>query len=55
MDREQKAWIKKRFRDIRIPSIHVLDIPESLVYMDPELQRLLRLAIDPELDALLTP
>ena len=53
MDREQKAWIQERFRDLQIPRIRVLDIPESLVFMDPELQRLLRLAIDPEIDALL--
>jgi predicted protein tyrosine phosphatase len=53
MDREQKAWIQERFRHLPLPGIKVLDIPGTLVYMDPELQRLLRLAIDPELDALL--
>ena len=53
MDDEQKVWIQKRFRSVTLPRIHVLDIPDSLVYMDPELQRLLRLAIDPELAALL--
>ena len=53
MDREQKSWIQKRFRDLRIPPIEVLDIPGSLTYMDEELQRLLRQAIDPEIEALL--
>jgi predicted protein tyrosine phosphatase len=53
MDREQKAWIQKRFRSVRVPNIQVLDIPGSLVYMNPELQRLLRLAVDPEIEALL--
>jgi predicted protein tyrosine phosphatase len=54
MDREQKSWIQKRFRDVPLPDIQVLDIPASLQYMDPELQRLLRLALDPEIDALVT-
>ena len=54
MDVEQKAWIQERFRGQILPRIHSLDIPDTLVYMDPELQRLLRLAIDPELAGLLT-
>ena len=54
MDVEQKAWIQERFRGQTLPRIHSLDIPDTLVYMDPELQRLLRLAIDPELAGLLT-
>lgn len=53
MDREQKAWIQERFRDVAIPPIRILDIPDTLVYMDPELQRLLRQAIDPELSGFL--
>jgi len=53
MDRDQKAWIKERFQDVNLPTIQVLDIPDSLVYMDPELQRLLREAIEPEIVALL--
>jgi predicted protein tyrosine phosphatase len=55
MDREQKAWLQERFRDVHLPPILVLDIHVSLAYMDPELQRQMRLAIDPELDALLQP
>jgi predicted protein tyrosine phosphatase len=53
MDREQKRWIQERFRGPHLPCIQVLDIPSSLVYMDPELQRLLRQALDPEINALL--
>lgn len=53
MDRDQKAWIQERFRDVNRPAIVVLEIPDSLVYMDPELQVLLREAIEPELSAIL--
>lgn len=54
MDREQKRWIQERFRDIRLPYIEVLDIPDGLEFMDPELQRLLREALDPEINVLLS-
>lgn len=54
MDREQKTWIQERFRDVQLPGIQVLDIPGSLEYMDPELQHLLRLALDPEIEALVS-
>ena len=49
MDQNQKAWIQESFREQALPALRVLDIPDDLVYMDPELQRLLRQAIDPEL------
>lgn len=52
MEREHKQWIQEHFRDTALPPIQVLDIPDDLEYMNPELQRLLRLAIDPEIDAL---
>jgi predicted protein tyrosine phosphatase len=54
MDHEQKAWVQERFRHLKLPRIHSLDIPDTLVYMDPELQGLLRAGIDPELAVLLT-
>ena len=54
MDREQKEWLQERFRTQEIPRIHSLDIPDTLVYMDPKLQRLLRQGIDPEIDTLLS-
>ncbi len=53
MDRDQKEWIQERFRDSTLPRIRILDIPDSLIYMDPRLQKLLREAIDPEIDALI--
>jgi predicted protein tyrosine phosphatase len=53
MDRDQKEWIQERFRDSNLPRIRILDIPDSLIYMDPRLQKLLREAIDPEIDALI--
>lgn len=53
MEQRHKQWIQENFRDLKLPRIDVLDIPDDLEYMDPELQRLLRSAIDPELDALL--
>jgi len=53
MDREQKARIREEFSEVELPTIQVLDIPGDLKYMDPELQRLLRLAIDPEIAVLL--
>jgi len=53
MDRHQKARIREQFRDLDLPPIEILDIPDSLVCMDLELQRLLRQAIDPEITALL--
>ena len=53
MDRDQRDWIRESFRESKLPQIQVLDIPGSLEFMDPELQRLLRLSIDPEIEALL--
>jgi predicted protein tyrosine phosphatase len=54
MDREHKRWIEQQFRGLQLPPIQVLDIPDSLVYMDPELQRMLRAALDPEMERLLS-
>jgi len=53
MDREQRRIIQERFQDLPLPSIQVLDIPDNLTYMDGELQRLLKAALDPEINALL--
>jgi predicted protein tyrosine phosphatase len=55
MEREHKQWIQEHHRGLDLPKIEVLDIPDDLVYMDPELQALLKRAIDPELAALLKP
>ncbi len=53
MERGHKQWIQEHFRDTNLPPIEVLEIPDDLEYMNPELQRLLRSAIDPELEVLL--
>jgi predicted protein tyrosine phosphatase len=49
MEDEHKKWIQEHFRDVNLPPIVNLDITASLGYMDPELQQLLRIAIDAEL------
>jgi predicted protein tyrosine phosphatase len=53
MEREHKKWIQDHFREVKLPPIEILDIPDDFGFMDPELQRLLRLAIDPEIEVLL--
>jgi predicted protein tyrosine phosphatase len=53
MEQKHKKRIQEHFRDIKLPPIEVLDIPDDLEYMNPKLQRMLREALDPELEALL--
>jgi predicted protein tyrosine phosphatase len=53
MEREHKLWISTRFEGLDLPPIEVLDIPDEYAYLDPKLQEILRLAIDPEIEALL--
>lgn len=55
MEREHARWIAANFRHLELPRVEVLDIPDDYEYMDPRLQELLRLSIDPELGALLSP
>jgi predicted protein tyrosine phosphatase len=55
MEVDHKRWIQERFGDLGLPPIRVLEISNNLGYMDTELQRVLRLAIDPEIDALTGP
>lgn len=54
MDREQKNAIVTKFRNLELPRIEDLDITDEYEYMDPRLQEALRLAIDPEIDAILS-
>ena len=54
MEREHKAWIAARFEGSDLPAVEVLDIPDEYEFMDPQLQEMLRLMLDPELDALLS-
>lgn len=53
MEREHKRWLTLRFDGSELPPIDVLDIPDDYGYMDPHLQEMLRLMLDPEIDALL--
>ncbi len=55
MEVDHMRWIRETFRGAALPRIIVLDIPGDLRYMDPELQRLLLLAVDPEIEALVGP
>ena len=53
MEPNHKARIQERFRDHELPRMVILDIPDDFTFLDPELQRLLRAAIDPEIELLL--
>ena len=48
MEREHKLWITTRFEDLALPTIDVLDVPDDFEYMDPELQEMLKLMLDPD-------
>jgi predicted protein tyrosine phosphatase len=54
MEREHRSTIRKRFEACELPLIEVLDVADEYEYMDPRLQELLKLTLDPELDALVT-
>lgn len=53
MEREHRSTLKKRFAALELPLIEVLDVPDDYAYMDAQLQELLRLTLDPELEALI--
>jgi len=53
MEQEHKLWITRRFEGLDLPRIDVLEIPDEFEYMDPQLQEMLRMMLDPELDHLL--
>lgn len=53
MERGHKTRILAQFAQTPLPRIEVLDIPDEYFYMDPQLQEMLRLTLDPEIDALL--
>ncbi len=54
MEREQKRAIIAKFRNMELPRIEDLDIPDEYEYMDPRLQEALRLAIEPEIEAIIS-
>lgn len=49
MDAEYAAWIQGHFRNLRLPPIRSLDVPDEYGYMDPELVELIRAASEPYL------
>ena len=51
MEREHKTRLATRFEGVESPEIEVLDIPDEYECMDPHLQELLRLMLDPEIAA----
>lgn len=53
MERSHKRWITERFEGLELPRIDVLEIPDDFEFMDPELQEMLRMMLDPEIDQLL--
>lgn len=53
MEREHKAWLTMRFEGLELPRIDVLDIPDEYECMDPQLQEMLRLTLDPEIDSII--
>jgi predicted protein tyrosine phosphatase len=52
MEREHKQWIAKNFEGLELPPIDVLDVPDDFEVMDPQLQEMLKLMLDPEIDRL---
>ena len=53
MEREHKVWISTRFEGLELPLLEVLEIPDEYEYMEPQLQEILRLTLDPEIGALI--
>ena len=51
MEREHQQWIAMRFQELELPPIDVLGIPDEYEYMDPALIEMLRLTLDPEIEA----
>ena len=53
MEREHLRRIREAFSALPLPTVWTLDIPDDYRFMDPELQELLRAALEPELKAVL--
>lgn len=51
MEREHASTLKQRFSGLELPPIEVLDVPDDFECMDPRLQEILRLTLDPDLAA----
>ena len=54
MEQEHKAFILEEFRELDLPPIIVLEIPDDFGYMNVDLQELLRTSIDAELEVLIS-
>jgi predicted protein tyrosine phosphatase len=52
MEREHKLWLATRFEALDLPPVEVLEIPDEYAYLDPKLMEILRMTLDPEIDAL---
>lgn len=52
MESDHKLWMQMRFEGLDLPEIHVLDIPDDFVKMEPQLKIRLRASIEPLLDRL---
>ena len=50
MEREHQQRIREDFRDLELPPILNLEIPDDFQRLDAELMSLLRASIDPELE-----
>ncbi|BET68432.1 low molecular weight protein tyrosine phosphatase family protein [Opitutales bacterium ASA1] len=50
MESDQKRRIQTEFRDLELPMIEVLEIPDVFAVMDPELIEILRATLDPEIE-----
>jgi len=53
MEADHKNWIHEKFGDLDLPPVRILRISNGLGFMDDDLRRQLRDAIEPELDELL--
>jgi predicted protein tyrosine phosphatase len=53
MESEHKRWITTHFVGLSLPPIDVLEIPDDFEFMDPALQEMFRLMLDPEIDRLI--
>lgn len=53
MESGHKRRIVQQFEGLELPRIDVLEIPDDFEFMDPELQEVLHMMLDPEIDRLL--
>jgi predicted protein tyrosine phosphatase len=51
MEHEHKNALFQKFRNLGIPDVVVLEIPDDYNFMDPDLQLLIRAAVEPALSA----